>query len=182
MEREPPSSSVILHVDLDCFYAAVEHARLGIPPEKPLAVQQWEGLIAVNYAARAAGIVRHDRVADALRKCPDLQLVHVETIGNDKGDGVAARRDTSKVSLERYRQASKCVFNIFHQFADICERASIDEAYMDVTRKVETFMTKGCNWDQEVERLLGNAEGKAGMVVESGSFDLCDPVNRSADY
>ncbi|KAI5067385.1 hypothetical protein GOP47_0017913 [Adiantum capillus-veneris] len=178
MDREPPSLSVILHVDLDCFYAAVERARLGIPVEKPLAVQQWEGLIAVNYAARAAGIVRHDRVADALRKCPDLQLVHVETIGNDKGDGVAARRDTSKVSLERYRQASRCVFDIFQEYADICERASIDEAYLDVTKKVEIFMTKACMWSQELERLLGNPEGKAGMVIESGSFDVCDLVNR----
>lgn len=46
----------------------VEHVRLGIPTEVPLAVQQWEGCIAVNYAARAAGIVRHERVSEALRK------------------------------------------------------------------------------------------------------------------
>jgi nucleotidyltransferase/DNA polymerase involved in DNA repair len=46
----------------------VEQVRLGIPTEQPLAVQQWEGLIAVNYAARAAGIVRHERVSEALRK------------------------------------------------------------------------------------------------------------------
>ncbi len=42
--------------------------RLGIATEQPLAVQQWDGLIAVNYAARAAGIVRHERVSEALRK------------------------------------------------------------------------------------------------------------------
>lgn len=46
----------------------VEQVRLGIPTEQPLAVQQWDGLIAVNYAARAAGIVRHERVSEALRK------------------------------------------------------------------------------------------------------------------
>lgn len=45
----------------------VEQVRLGIPTEQPLTVQQWEGL-AVNYAARAAGIVRHERVSEALRK------------------------------------------------------------------------------------------------------------------
>lgn len=37
---------VILHVDLDCFYAQVEHNRLKIPLNVPLAVQQWNGLIA----------------------------------------------------------------------------------------------------------------------------------------
>lgn len=40
-----------------------------------------DGLIAVNYAARAAGITRHMRVAEARQKCPQLQLVHVATIG-----------------------------------------------------------------------------------------------------
>lgn len=46
----------------------MEHVRLGIPREVPLAVQQWEGLIAINYAARAAGITRHERVHQAMRK------------------------------------------------------------------------------------------------------------------
>lgn len=78
---------VIIHVDLDCFYCKsaptavsvrisssavgnwlrqatsltagqVEQKRLNIPTEVPCAVQQWDGLIAVNYAARAAG--EHD--------------------------------------------------------------------------------------------------------------------------
>jgi hypothetical protein len=33
---------VILHLDLDAFYAQVEAARLAVPPEVPLAVQQWQ--------------------------------------------------------------------------------------------------------------------------------------------
>ena len=44
---------VILHADLDAFYAQVEQVRLEIPLETPLCVQQWNGLVAVNYAARA---------------------------------------------------------------------------------------------------------------------------------
>lgn len=32
---------VIAHIDLDAFYAQCEMVRLGIPPEQPLAVQQW---------------------------------------------------------------------------------------------------------------------------------------------
>ena len=43
---------VILHFDLDTFYTQVERNRLGIENDVdiPIAVQQWEGLIAVNYA------------------------------------------------------------------------------------------------------------------------------------
>jgi nucleotidyltransferase/DNA polymerase involved in DNA repair len=55
----------IVHIDLDAFYAQVEQTRLGIPVDEPLCVQQWSGLIAVNYAARAKGIKRHCSVDDA---------------------------------------------------------------------------------------------------------------------
>lgn len=42
------------------------------------------GLIAVNYAARAAGITRHMRVHEARQICPELELVHVQTIGDQR--------------------------------------------------------------------------------------------------
>ena len=59
----------------------VEQKRLNIPRSTPVAVQQWEGLIAINYACRAAGITRHMRVGEATKICPDLQAVHVQTLG-----------------------------------------------------------------------------------------------------
>jgi nucleotidyltransferase/DNA polymerase involved in DNA repair len=49
---------VIVHLDLDCFYAQVEQRRLGIPASEPVAVQQWGSLLAVNYVARKFGIKR----------------------------------------------------------------------------------------------------------------------------
>ena len=45
-KEEDHYKRVILHLDLDCFYAQVEHNRLQIPMTVPLAVQQWNGLIA----------------------------------------------------------------------------------------------------------------------------------------
>jgi DNA polymerase eta len=71
------------------FYCQVEQKRLGIDAATPCAVQQWSGLIAVNYAARAAGVRRGDRADAARRKCPAIRLVHVETIGDD-GDAEGA--------------------------------------------------------------------------------------------
>ncbi|KAG6541300.1 hypothetical protein Mapa_017353 [Marchantia paleacea] len=171
-------SSVVLHVDLDCFYAAVEHVRLGIPREVPLAVQQWDGLIAINYAARAAGITRHERVHQAIKKCPELQCVHVETIGDGSGNVDAPNRGHAKVSLERYRQASASVFKIFRRFSDLCEKASIDEAYLDVTSRVEKMMIQGCNWDQELHRLIGNQEEGSETIVLDGPLVTFNSYDR----
>lgn len=76
----------------------------------PLAVQQWDGLIAVNYEARKFGVKRGDRADAARQKCPEIMLVHVETISANPADGagdeggkVGARPDKGacKVSLER---------------------------------------------------------------------------------
>lgn len=65
--------------DVDAAYAQFEMSRLNIPKDKPVAVQQWQGLIAVNYPARKFGITRHETVTEAKKKCPDLIAVHVAT-------------------------------------------------------------------------------------------------------
>eukprot|EP00892_Ulva_mutabilis_P007317 jgi/Ulvmu1/4958/UM207_0002.1 len=136
---------VVVHVDLDCFYCQVEQKRLGIPRSQPCAVQQWQGLIAVNYAARAAGVTRHMRVQEAVTACPELQCIHVEVLdengsidesaipsgqaaGNQQ-EIAASRR--GKACLERYRRASGEILAIFKRMfpTSILEKASIDEAY-----------------------------------------------------
>ena len=70
---------VIALCDSDAFYAACEQMRLGIDPSRPLVVRQWDALIAVNYPARAFGITRMSSWRDALKKCPELTVVHVAT-------------------------------------------------------------------------------------------------------
>ena len=70
---------VIALCDNDAFYAACEMVRLDVDPSKPLVVSQWDALIAVNYPARKYGISRMDKAKDALKKCPDLLVVHVAT-------------------------------------------------------------------------------------------------------
>ena len=142
---------VIAHLDLDCFYAQVEQVRLGLDPVTPLAVYQWDGLLAVNYAARPFGIKRGMRCAQATKLCPSLRLVHVPLISSQVPvDEEAAhdsqspppgeRREESKVSLERYREASNQIFRVLSEHFKIVERASIDEAYVDLTE--EAFAEK----------------------------------------
>ncbi|GLI67303.1 hypothetical protein VaNZ11_011489, partial [Volvox africanus] len=166
LERRP---RVIIHVDLDAFYCQVEQKRHDIPREVPCAVQQWDGLIAVNYAARAAGVTRHMRVAEAKKVCPQLRTIHVETIGD--GDnlspgrtqqgggrwagGGAARRNEAKASLQPYRQASGEIMRLLSGLVGpgcLLEKASVDEAYLDVTPMVE----------EELRRLGPGAAVEAG--------------------
>lgn len=84
---------MVIHCDLDAFYCQVEHRRLAIPQDVPLAVQQWQGLIAVNYPARARGIKRHATAQEALRLCPEIRLVHVQTIDEN---GVVVEGDEDR--------------------------------------------------------------------------------------
>ena len=83
MASVDPRERIIALLDLDAFYAQVEMKRLNSAPSIPLAVRQWDGLIAVNYAARAAGVTRHMRADEALTRCPSIKLVHVELIDAD---------------------------------------------------------------------------------------------------
>ncbi|XP_016382619.1 DNA polymerase eta [Sinocyclocheilus rhinocerous] len=119
---------VIALVDMDCFYVQVEQR---INPElknKPCVVAQYKtwkggGIIAVSYEARADGVSRNMWADDARRLCPDLQVARV-------------REAHGKADLTPYREASVEVIEVMSRFA-VIERASIDEAYMDLTGSVQ---------------------------------------------
>jgi len=163
-------SRTVLHVDLDAFYAQVEMVRCGIPAEQPLCVQQWQGLIAVNYPARAKGIKRHCTVTDALALCPELKLVHVATYvaGSHVPDYYPnPTYQTHKVSLKPYRDASGKIFGIIERFVPpsqgTVERASIDEAYAELTEIInKRIAARFASFDVEdeaaAERAVANWE------------------------
>ncbi|PGH16774.1 hypothetical protein AJ80_05089 [Polytolypa hystricis UAMH7299] len=104
---------VIAHIDLDAFYAQCEMVRLSTPRDIPLAVQQWDSLIAVNYAARPFGVSRMITAKDAKARCPTLQTPHVATFREGEGgkwtyrDHSEVNIQTDKVSLDPYRAESK---------------------------------------------------------------------------
>ncbi|KAF1849138.1 DNA/RNA polymerase [Cucurbitaria berberidis CBS 394.84] len=140
---------VIAHVDLDAFYAQCETVRRGIDPSKPLAVQQWQGLIAINYPARAFGLSRHVTATEALKQCPDLILQHVATW--KEGDETWAYHENSfkdmathKVSLDPYRMESrkilKCIKEALPEKEQRVEKAGIDEVFLDLSAQVHTIL------------------------------------------
>uniref|UniRef100_A0A2C9JKM7 DNA polymerase eta n=1 Tax=Biomphalaria glabrata TaxID=6526 RepID=A0A2C9JKM7_BIOGL len=119
---------IIALIDMDCFYVQVEQRFNPSLKGKPCAVVQYNawkggGIIAVGYEARAFGVTRPMRGDDAKAKCPDIQLIKVPE----------AR---GKADLTRYREAGAEVISVFSKYCSSVERASIDEAYLDVTSEV----------------------------------------------
>ncbi|KAF4317771.1 hypothetical protein G195_006182 [Phytophthora kernoviae 00238/432] len=128
---------VIIHLDLDCFYAQVEQRRLKIPDGEPVAAQQWGSLLAVNYIARKFGVERGDFVDDAKKKCPQIHVPHVDTLGENRKPGQLYDRTHQKAILRRYRVASREIFAVLGSIVSVVEKASIDEAFMDVTEMAQ---------------------------------------------
>ncbi|KAJ3516139.1 hypothetical protein NLJ89_g1316 [Agrocybe chaxingu] len=136
---------VIALCDSDAFYAACEMVRLGVDPETPLVVLQWDMLIAVNYPARKYGISRMDKKKDALKKCPHVKIVHVATYKEgEKEPGYWDDVDTKthKVSLDHYRRESLKIAALFKELLPgvEIEKASIDEAFFDYTRSIKEVL------------------------------------------
>ncbi|KAG0297643.1 DNA-directed DNA polymerase eta rad30 [Linnemannia gamsii] len=152
-----------LHIDLDCFFAQVEQIRLGLSADVPLVSQQWNAIIAVNYAARKSGITRlHHNVFDAKLLCPELVCAHVATLG--PGDAQpdyypSPSRYTHKVSLDPYRKASAKIFNVFRKFTAKHQKGGLDEVFMDVTdvvnqRIMDEYGADLSKWDRESAVLM----------------------------
>lgn len=140
---------VIAHIDLDAFYAQCEMVRLGIDKDQPLAVQQWQGLIAINYPARAYGLNRHVTITEAKEKCPDIICQHVATWkeGNatwEYADDAFKEIAIRKVSLDPYRIESrkilKCIKDTLPADKQRVEKASIDEVFLDLSAQVHGIL------------------------------------------
>ncbi|XP_077876085.1 DNA polymerase eta isoform X2 [Ictidomys tridecemlineatus] len=124
---------VVALVDMDCFFVQVEQRQNPHLRNKPCAVVQYKswkggGIIAVSYEARAFGVTRNMWADDAKKLCPDLLLAQV-------------RESRGKANLTKYREASVEVMEVMSRFA-VIERASIDEAYVDLTSAVQEKLQK----------------------------------------
>ncbi|AZL84319.1 DNA polymerase IV [Aliivibrio salmonicida] len=110
-------SQKIIHIDLDCYYAAVEARDNPELRGIPIAIggsQHHRGVLSTcNYEAREFGVRSAMSTAKALQLCPNLTVVP----GN----------------MDKYKTVSKQIHKIFSEYTDLIEPLSLDEAYLDVT-------------------------------------------------
>nr|XP_033790100.1 DNA polymerase iota isoform X2 [Geotrypetes seraphini] len=117
-KRGIPVHRVIVHIDMDCFYAQVEMIRNPELRDKPLGVQQKYVVVTCNYEARKHGVHKLMSVRDAREKCPQLILVSGEDLTN-------------------YREMSYKVTELLEEFCQMVERLGFDENFIDLTEMVE---------------------------------------------
>lgn len=107
----------IIHIDMDAFFASVEQRDNPELRGKPIAVgyDGPRGVVSTaSYEARPFGVHSAMAIATAKRRCPQLIIVSPH--------------------FEKYKAVSRQVDAIFHEYTDLVEPISIDEAFLDVTQ------------------------------------------------
>ena len=106
----------IIHIDMDSFFASVEQRDHPELRGKPIAVggDSERGVVSTaSYEARKYGVHSAMSMTKAKSLCKDLIVVH----GN----------------YQKYKEVSRQMHEIFHEYTDLVEPISLDEAFLDVT-------------------------------------------------
>ncbi len=115
----------VLHCDMDCFYAAVhmrdDPALAGLPVVIGGLPESRGVVAAASYEARRFGIHSAMPSSQARRLCADVIFVPPD--------------------FRRYHRESEQIFAIYREFTTVVQAVSIDEAYLDVTGRLEPFGT-----------------------------------------
>jgi DNA polymerase-4 len=111
------SPRAIIHLDMDCFYAAIEVRDRPSLRSKPVGVggaRDRRGVLTTcNYEARKFGVRSAMPTFMALQRCPDLIVLPTR--------------------FDVYRREAAAIRGILHRFTSLIEPLSLDEAYLDVT-------------------------------------------------
>ena len=113
---------VILHIDMDAFFASVEQRDDAALRGKPVLVggRQGRGVVcAASYEARAFGCRAAMPMMNALRLCPHAAVV--------------------PPNFAAYTKASRAMHKIFDRYSPQIEPLSLDEAFVDVTASLAIF-------------------------------------------
>jgi len=127
MELSRPSNSrVVLHVDLDYFFAQVEERENPVLHGKPVVVCVYSGrgpdsgaVSTANYIARKYGVKSGMPILFAKRILKNKEAIFLP------------------VRHELYEMVSESIMRILRTYADKFEQAGVDEAYLDVTERVK---------------------------------------------
>lgn len=154
----------IIHVDMDCFFAAVEMRDNPALRDIPIAIggsQKQRGVISTaNYPARKYGVHSAMSTAMALKLCPHLKVVPGR--------------------FDAYKAASSHIREIFSRYTSLIEPLSLDEAYLDVTDSEHcygsaTLMAREIR--QSIEREL-NLTASAGIAPIKFLAKIASDLNK----
>ncbi len=154
----------IIHIDMDAFYASVEQRDDPALRGRPVAVggSSRRGVVAsASYEARRYGVRSAMPSLTAQRLCPELIFV--------------------KSRFDVYRQVSQQIRDIFHEYTDLVEPLSLDEAYLDVTenkkdRKSATLIAEEIRQRIEtVTRLTASAGVSFNKFLAKVASDINKP-------
>ena len=114
---------IIIHVDMDAFFAAVEIRDDPSLRGKPLIIGSLPGergvVATASYEARKYGVHSAMNIKDAYRLCPNGIYMHP--------------------NMEKYRAASRAIHAIWNSYASALEAIAFDEAYLDVKEQAVDF-------------------------------------------
>ena len=110
---------IIIHVDMDAFYASVEIKQNPSLKGKPLIIgslPKERGVVATcSYEARKYGVRSAMNIKEAYRLCPNGIYMHP--------------------NFDLYKSVSAQLHNIWEEYSSALEAVALDEAYLDVTEK-----------------------------------------------
>lgn len=115
-------SRVIIHLDMNSFFASVEQASNPDLQGRPVVVtgsQQRTVILTASYEARAFGIKTGMMLFEARRLCPDVIMVPADN--------------------RKYTHTSAEIMKMMLDYTPLVEVFSIDEAFMDVTGSLSIF-------------------------------------------
>jgi len=160
----------IIHIDMDAFYASVEQRDNSRLSGKPVIVggdPDSRGVVATcSYEARRFGIHSAMSSARAYRLCPQAIFV--------------------RPRFDVYRDVSRQIRELFHEYTDLVEPLSLDEAYLDVTenkpgiasatwvareilekirQQTELTASAGVSYNKFLAKLASDIDKPAGLTV-----------------
>ena len=140
---------VILHCDMNGFFASVELLEHPELKDKPMAVSgdpdNRHGIIlAKNELAKQCGVVTAETIWKAKQKCPDLQLV--------------------RPHMDKYKYYSNEINKIYLRFTDMVEPFSIDESWLDVTASQSLFG----NGKEIADTIRETVKKELGLTLSAG--------------
>lgn len=145
-------NKVILHCDLNCFFASVEMLYHPEYRNVPMAIggdqERRHGIIlAKNVLAKNKGIKTAESIVEAKRKCPKLII--------------------RPADYDSYVYFSDKVRQIYYQYTDKVEPFGIDECWLDVTESVSYFGSI----EKIVNDLLSRIRNELGLTISIGIAD-----------